>query len=90
MSPGTIRRWAREGFIEARQVMPAAPWRIRVTDDLKGTAGSRGNQSGWVRLEEAAAALGRSKQTILHWVQSGKLRSVQVVAREAPRITNRT
>jgi excisionase family DNA binding protein len=35
---------------------------------------------GWVRLEEAAATLGRSKQTILHWVQSGKLRSVQVVA----------
>ena len=26
VSADTIRRWAREGFIEARQVMPAAPW----------------------------------------------------------------
>jgi predicted site-specific integrase-resolvase len=30
------------------------------------------------RLNAAAKALGRAKQTILHWVHSGKLRSVQV------------
>jgi excisionase family DNA binding protein len=79
VSPDTIRRWAREGFIEARQVMPAAPWRIRVTDDAKHRLVAEA-PAGWVRLDEAAATLGRSKQTILHWVQSGKLRSVQVVA----------
>ena len=33
---------------------------------------------GWVGLKVAAKALGRAKQTILHWVHSGKLRSVQV------------
>jgi hypothetical protein len=31
-----------------------------------------------VSLIAAAKALGRAKQTILHWVHSGKLRSVQV------------
>jgi excisionase family DNA binding protein len=79
VSSDTVRRWAREGFIEARQVMAAAPWRIRVTDELKQRIVPDA-PTGWVRLEEAAARLGRSKQTILHWVQSGKLRSVQVVA----------
>ena len=79
VSTDTIRRWAREGFIEARQVMPAAPWRIRVSDTVKQRIVPDA-PAGWVRLEEAAARLGRSKQTILHWVQSGKLRSVQVVA----------
>jgi excisionase family DNA binding protein len=79
VSLDTVRRWARDGFIEARQVMPAAPWRIRVTDELKQRIVPDA-PTGWVRLEEAAARLGRSKQTILHWVQSGKLRSVQVVA----------
>jgi excisionase family DNA binding protein len=33
---------------------------------------------GWVGLTDAAKHLGRAKQTILHWVHSGKLRSVQV------------
>ena len=33
---------------------------------------------GWIGLKEAAKALGRAKQTILHWVHSGKLWSVQV------------
>jgi predicted site-specific integrase-resolvase len=33
---------------------------------------------GWVGLTDAAKALGRAKQTILHWVHSGKLQSAQV------------
>jgi predicted site-specific integrase-resolvase len=36
--------------------------------------------AGWVGLETAAKELGRAKQTVLHWVQSGKLRAVQVTS----------
>jgi excisionase family DNA binding protein len=36
--------------------------------------------AGWVGLTEAAARLGRSRQTILQWVQSGKLQAVQVTS----------
>jgi excisionase family DNA binding protein len=77
VSPDTIRRWAREGSLEANQVMPQAPWRIHVTDEVVARMVPDA-PDGWVGLKEAAKALGRAKQTILHWVHSGKLRSVQV------------
>jgi excisionase family DNA binding protein len=77
VSPDTIRRWARDGSLEAHQVMSQAPWRIHVTDEVIARMVPHA-PDGWVSLNEAAKALGRAKQTILHWVHSGKLRSVQV------------
>lgn len=77
VSADTIRRWAREGSLEAQQVLPQAPWRIHVTDAVRARM-TPDAPAGWVGLKEAATALGRTKQTILHWVHSGKLRSVQV------------
>jgi helix-turn-helix protein len=77
VSPDTIRRWAREGSLEANQVMPQAPWQIHVTDEVMART-MPDAPDGWVGLTAAAKALGRAKQTILHWVHSGKLRSVQV------------
>ena len=77
VSPDTIRRWAREGSLEAKQVMAQAPWRIHVTDEVIARMVPDA-PPGWVGLTAAANALGRAKQTILHWVHSGKLRSVQV------------
>jgi excisionase family DNA binding protein len=64
VSPDTIRRWAREGSLEANQVMTQAPWRIHVTDDVIARM-VPGAQPGWVGLNAAAKALGRSKQVIL-------------------------
>jgi DNA invertase Pin-like site-specific DNA recombinase len=77
VSGDTIRRWARGGFLEARQVMPQAPWRVRINDEVRQRIVPEA-PVGWVRLVDAAKRLGRSKQTILHWVQSGRLRAVQV------------
>jgi excisionase family DNA binding protein len=77
VSQDTIRRWAREGSLEAQQVMPQAPWRIHVTDEVIARM-MPDAPDGWVGLTAAAKALGRAKQTVLHWVHSGKLRSVQV------------
>jgi DNA invertase Pin-like site-specific DNA recombinase len=79
VSPDTIRRWAREGFLEARQVIPSAPWRIHVTEDVRARVVPDA-PADWVGLDAAAKALGRAKQTILHWVQSGALRAVQVTS----------
>jgi excisionase family DNA binding protein len=77
VSPDTIRRWAREGSLEANQVMTQAPWRIHVTDEVIARMVPDAPPN-WVGLTAAAKTLGRAKQTILHWVHSGKLRSVQV------------
>jgi excisionase family DNA binding protein len=77
VSPDSIRRWAREGSLQAKQVMPQAPWRIRVTDEVIARMVPDA-PPGWVGLTAAAKSLGRAKQTILHWVHSGKLRSAQV------------
>ncbi len=57
--------------------MPQAPWRIHVTAEVLARTVPDA-PPGWVGLKEAAKTLGRAKQTILHWVHSGKLRSVQV------------
>ena len=77
VSPDTIRRWARDGSLEANQVMSQAPWRIHVTDEVIARMVPQA-PDGWVGLNAAAKSLGRAKQTVLHWVHSGKLRSVQV------------
>jgi len=77
VSQDTIRRWAREGSLQAQQVMPQAPWRIHVTGEVIARMVPDAPE-GWVGLNEATKVLGRAKQTILHWVHSGKLRSVQV------------
>ncbi len=79
VSTDTVRRWAREGFLEARQVLPQAPWRIHVTEDVRRKVVPDA-PTGWLGLADAAKAFGRSKQTILHWVQSGRLQAVQVTS----------
>jgi excisionase family DNA binding protein len=79
VSPDTVHRWAREGFVEAIQVTPHAPWRIHVTDELRAQIVPDAPPH-WVGLAEAATRLGRSRQTILQWVQSGRLRAVQVTS----------
>ena len=31
----TIRRWLRDGLLPGEQTTPAAPWRIRLTDEVR-------------------------------------------------------
>jgi uncharacterized protein YndB with AHSA1/START domain len=33
--PSTLLRWLNDGFIAGEQVTPGAPWRVRVTDELR-------------------------------------------------------
>ena len=77
VSGATIYRWIRDGFIVAERPEPTAPWRIRLTDELRARVADEVPE-GWVGLDEAASILGVVRQTVLHRVQRGELAAVHV------------
>ncbi len=77
VAPSTIHRWLADGFIAGEQDTPGAPWRIRVTDDLRSRFVEQAPQ-GWLPMLEATLALGVSRQTVLQRVKRGELQAVHV------------
>ena len=75
--PSTVHRWLADGFIAGEQPTPGAPWRIRVTDQLRARFVEQAPQ-GWLPMLEATKALGVSRQTVLQRVKRGELRAVHV------------
>jgi DNA invertase Pin-like site-specific DNA recombinase len=77
VSPGTVYRWLREGFIAGEQLTPGAPWQIRLTNQLRAKFIEHA-PDGWLSLQDAARTLGVVRQTVLHRVQRGELPAVHV------------
>jgi len=77
VSTSTIRRWLREGLLPAEQSTPHAPWRIRLTDEVRRRFVPN-VPDDYLPLAEAAKRLGVARQTVLHRVQRGELEAVQV------------
>jgi DNA invertase Pin-like site-specific DNA recombinase len=75
--PSTVHRWLADGFIAGEQPTPGAPWRIRVTDQLRARFVEQAPE-GWLPMLEATKALGVSRQTVLQRVKRGQLRAVHV------------
>jgi DNA invertase Pin-like site-specific DNA recombinase len=75
IAPSTLLRWLNDGFIAGEQVTPGAPWRVRLTDQLRGMLTDT-TPDGWVPLGYATQALGVSRQTVLQKVKRGELRAV--------------
>jgi DNA invertase Pin-like site-specific DNA recombinase len=75
--PSTLHRWLNEGFIAGEQVTPGAPWRIRMTDQLRALFADDA-PDGWLPMLEATMALGVSRQTVLQRVKRGELEAVLV------------
>jgi excisionase family DNA binding protein len=65
-------------LVPGEQTTPHAPWRIRLTDELRARF-VPAVPDGYVPLDEAAKRLGCARQTILHKVQRGQLKAVQVI-----------
>jgi DNA invertase Pin-like site-specific DNA recombinase/transposase-like protein len=75
IAPSTLLRWLNDGFVAGEQVTPGAPWRIRLTEELRGMLADD-TPDGWVAIHHATRALGVSRQTILQRVKRGELRAV--------------
>jgi hypothetical protein len=77
VAPSTVHRWLNDGFIAGEQLTPGAPWRIRITDELRSRFVDK-TPAGYVAMLEATLALGVSRQTILQRVKRGELHAVHV------------
>jgi hypothetical protein len=86
IAPSTLLRWLNDGFVVGEQITPGAPWRIRLTDDLRGMLVDDAPE-GWLAIQYATRALGVSRQTILQRVKRGELQAVLTRTRTQKRLT---
>lgn len=77
LAPSTLHRWLNDGFIAGEQVTPGAPWRIRMTEELRSLF-VESAPDGYVKMFKAMNLLGVSRQTILQRVKRGELKAVHV------------
>lgn len=77
IAPSTVHRWLNDGFIAGEQLTPGAPWRIRLTDELKAFLVDEAPE-GYVTMQEATKILGISRQTVLQHVKRGELSAIHV------------
>ena len=77
VAASTLLRWLNDGFIGGEQVTPGAPWRIRMTDELKKLIVPE-VPPGYVTVFQAMRLLGVSRQTIMQRVKRGELTVVHV------------
>jgi DNA invertase Pin-like site-specific DNA recombinase len=75
IAPSTLLRWLGDGFVAGEQLTPGAPWRIRLTDELRNMLVDD-TPDGWVAVQYATRALGISRQTVLQRVKRGELQAV--------------
>ena len=77
LPPPTLHRWINEGFITGEQLTPGAPWRIRLTDEIRALFVDDA-PDGWLAMLEATLAHGLSRKTIMKNIKTGDLQAVYV------------
>jgi DNA invertase Pin-like site-specific DNA recombinase len=77
INTSTVHRWLNDGFIAGEQITPGAPWRIRITNELRARFVEQASPD-YLPMLEATMKLGVSRQTVLQRVKRGELRAVLV------------
>jgi DNA invertase Pin-like site-specific DNA recombinase len=75
--PSTIHRWLDDGFIAGEQLTPGAPWRIRLTDEIRARFVEEAPPD-YLPMLETTLRLGVSRQTVLQRVKRGELQALHV------------
>ncbi len=70
-----MHRWLNDGFIHGEQLTPGAPWRIRLTDEIRALLVDD-TPDGWLATLEATHAYGLSRQTLLQRAKRSEIRAV--------------
>src|SRR5262249_46752404 len=78
VAPSTLHRLLNDGIIGGEQLTPGAPWRIRLTDDIKARF-SQDPGEDFLSMREAMRALGVTRQTVLQRVKRGELEAIHVM-----------
>lgn len=77
VAASTLYRCLNDGVIPGEQLTPGAPWRIRMTEELRSRFVEQA-PDGYVPIVDAMRILGVSRQTVLHRVKRGELKAVHV------------
>jgi hypothetical protein len=75
--PSTLHRCLNAGIIVGEQITPGAPWRIRMTEELRARFVDQAPPE-YLPMIEARRKLGVSRQTVLQRVKRGELQAVYV------------
>jgi predicted DNA-binding transcriptional regulator AlpA len=77
VAASTIHRWINDGFVAGEQITPGAPWRIRMTDELRACFVEE-TPPQFLPMLETTMKLGVTRQTVLQRVKRGELEAVHV------------
>ena len=66
-----------DGIIAGEQLTPGAPWRIRLTDDLRARVAEEAPE-GYLTMYQAMRRLGVSRQTVWQRVKRGEIEAIHV------------
>ncbi|MGH8515351.1 MAG: helix-turn-helix domain-containing protein, partial [Gammaproteobacteria bacterium] len=77
VATSTIHRWLNDGIIAGEQLTYGAPWRIRLTDDLRARIADEA-PDGCLTMYQTMRLLGVSRQTVWQRVKRGEIEAVHV------------
>jgi DNA invertase Pin-like site-specific DNA recombinase len=77
IATSTVHRWLNDGIIAGEQLTPGAPWRIRLTDDLRVRVAEEA-PDGYLTMYQTMCLLRVSRQTVWQRVKRGEIEAIHV------------